>query len=338
MKQTAVILSNTGTPDSPSVADVRRYLRQFLGDGRVITMPSVLRKALVNGLIAPLRGPRSAKLYQKLWTPEGSPLRVYSEKLAGKIQNQLGDNYHVMVGMRYGNPSLKDALLRVKEGDFHQLVLVPLYPQYASSTTGTILEAAYAQLSRWNNIPALQTLPWFYDHPDFLDCYAANIKRMEPHRYEHILFSYHGLPLRHVYATHQNIPCHQLNCTGEVNPQNGWCYNAAAWATTRLLARKLELEPGSYSVCFQSRFARSWLSPFADEVIREKATQGTRSLLMVSPSFVTDCLETIVELGIEYKEIFLKHGGTHFDWVPSLNDQDDWARALAKMISSSSKS
>ena len=332
MKKTAVILSNTGTPDDTSVPAVRRYLKEFLGDGRVITMPTLLRKLLVNGIIVPFRSPKSAKLYEKVWTEEGSPLLVHAEKLQNKLQAKLGNEYEVMLGMRYGNPSLKSALQKVREKQFERVVLLPMFPQYASSTTGTISEMAHRELSGWNNIPSLKTIGQFYHEAGFIDCFVENINKKNPQEYDHVFFSYHGLPLRHVNATHQGKDCNHFNCTTEVNEHNAFCYRAACYATTRLLAEKLKLNPEDYTVCFQSRFSKSWLSPFADEVIKEKAKQGVKKLLVVSPSFVTDCLETIVEIGGEYKDLLLKNGGVKLDWVRSLNDNDNWAEFLAGLI------
>lgn len=332
MKKTAVILSNTGTPDQTSVQAVRKYLKEFLGDGRVITMPTLLRKLLVNGIIVPFRAPKSARLYKTIWTALGSPLLVHSKKLQNKLQVKLGDEYEVMLGMRYGNPSLKSALQKVQRKQFEKVVLLPMFPQYASSTTGTIMQLAHRELSGWNNIPALKSIGQFYHEPGFIACFATNIGEKNPHKYDHIIFSYHGLPLRHVNATHQGKDCSHFKCATELNEHNVFCYRAACYATTRLLAEKLGLQSDQYTVCFQSRFSQNWLSPFADQVIKEKAKQGVKKMLMVSPSFVTDCLETIFEIGHEYKEIFLKNGGEKFDWVRSLNDNDKWVNFLADKV------
>ena len=331
MSKIAVILSNTGTPDDTSVPAIRRYLREFLGDGRVITMPALLRKLLVNGIIVPFRAPRSAKLYKKVWTAEGSPLMVYSEKLKDKLQTKLGDKYEVILGMRYGNPSLKSALQKVRKNNFEKVILLPMFPQYASSTTGTITELTHREISGWNNIPALKTIGQFYHEEGFIACFATNIGEKKPQEYDHLIFSFHGLPLRHVNTTHQGKDCSHFNCTTELNEHNKFCYQAACYATTRLLTEKLGLQSDQYTVCFQSRFSQSWLSPFADEVIKEKAKQGVKKLLVVSPSFVTDCLETIVEIGLEYKDLFLENGGEKFDWEPSLNDNDQWVEFLAEL-------
>ncbi|TVQ92865.1 MAG: ferrochelatase, partial [Bacteroidetes bacterium] len=177
-----------------------------------------------------------------------------------------------------------------------------------------------------------KTIGQFYNERGFIECFAENIGEKNPQDFDHVIFSYHGLPLRHVNATHQGKDCSHFNCTTEINEHNKFCYQAACYATTRLLAQKLNLSAEDYTVCFQSRFSQSWLSPFADEVIKEKAKQGVKKMLVVSPSFVTDCLETIVEIGVEYKDLFLKNGGEEFQWVPSLNDNDNWAEFLAELV------
>jgi protoporphyrin/coproporphyrin ferrochelatase len=332
MRKTAVIIVNTGTPDSPAVGDVRRYLRQFLGDARVISMPWLLRKLLVNGIIAPIRGPKSAKLYQKVWTEKGSPLLFHGQSVADKLQDLLGNEYQVMLAMRYGNPSLRYALNEVVEKQFQRLILIPLFPQYASSTSGSIISFALNHLKKYTVIPALEVRGQFYDHPGYLESFAEQIIRMNPHGYDHILFSYHSLPISHVNATHQEKDCSHFGCTHKVTHENAFCYRATCYATSRLLAQKVNISPENYTVCFQSRFSKNWIGPFSDKVIREKARQGVKKILVVSPAFVADCLETIVEIGHEYREIFLKNGGENFEWIESLNDHDTWIRTLAQII------
>jgi protoporphyrin/coproporphyrin ferrochelatase len=332
MNKTAVILINTGTPDSPSVKDVGRYLKEFLGDGRVITMPAVLRKILVNGIIVPFRAPKSAKLYQKVWTEKGSPLLWYTKSTKEKLQLILGEQYDVIIGMRYGNPSLKDALEIAQQNQYKEIILFPLFPQYASSTAGSALDFALNRISSWNVIPKVKAMGQFYNNPDFIDAFIEKIKTKDLQSYQHILFSYHSLPISHVNATHEEKDCNQFDCTREINPDNTFCYHATCYATTRLLAQKLSLTPSQYTVCFQSRFSKNWLSPFADKVVRDRALSGIKRMLVISPAFVTDCLETIVEIGDEYRHIFTENGGQTLDWVESLNDSDKWINGLAKMI------
>ncbi len=332
MNKKAVILINTGTPDEPSVPAVRRYLREFLGDGRVITLPTLARKMLVNGIIVPFRAPKSAKLYQKVWTEKGSPLLWISQSLRDKLQQKLGSDYKVLTAMRYGNPSLKGVLKEAEKKNFSEIILFPLFPQYASSTTGSAIELALSQIRKWNVTPQIRIMGQFYQHPGFIESFADKVREMQPEQYEHVLFSYHSLPLSHANATHQNKDCSQFNCTTKINAENAFCYHATCYATTRMIAEQLNLSPEQYSTAFQSRFSKNWLNPFADVAIREKAEQGIKSLLVVSPSFVTDCLETIVEIGEEYREIFIYHGGETFGWTESLNDSEQWAEVLATMV------
>ncbi|TVQ16632.1 MAG: ferrochelatase [Bacteroidetes bacterium] len=332
MNQKAVILVNTGTPDQPTASAVRRYLSEFLGDGRVITLPYLGRKMLVNGIIVPFRAPKSARLYQKVWTEKGSPLLWISKSLREKVQQRLGNEYEVITAMRYGKPSLKKVLTEAEKKKFSEIILLPLFPQYASSTSGSIIDLAMSLISKWNVIPQVKVMGQFYDQPGFIRCFADKAKEMQPEKYQHIIFSYHSLPLSHVNATHQNKDCSHFNCTKEVNPENAFCYHATCYATTRMIAKQLNLSPDQYSTAFQSRFSKNWLSPFADVAIREKAEQGIKSLLVVSPSFVTDCLETIVEIGEEYRDIFLENGGEVFNWTQSLNDSEQWAEVLATMV------
>ena len=304
MKKTGVILVNVGSPESVSVKDVRNFLSKFLGDKRVIDMPWLLRKMLVNGIIVPFRAPKSAKLYQKLWTDEGSPLIVNGNKAAKKLQAKLGDTYKVFSAMRYGNPSLQNALDTCIENSYKKIIVLPLFPQYASSTTGSVFEYCSQYLQKIKKHPSVSLVSQFYSNPLFINAFVHNIKQHNLSEYDHILFSYHGLPLNQVHDSHNGETCDKYNCTTEINTDNHLCYQATCYATTRLIAEKLQLPDNRYTVCFQSRFAKKWLSPFADAVIREKAKSGAKRLLVVSPAFVADCLETIVEIGTDYQEIF----------------------------------
>lgn len=332
MNKTAVILINTGTPASPQTRHVRRYLREFLGDGRVITLPWLGRKLLVNGIIAPFRAPKSAKLYQAIWTEQGSPLLFLTQSFAQNLQKELGEAYFVIIGMRYGKPSLKEAIeLAIKE-KYNKIVLFPMFPQYASSTTGSALELAFGMLRKENVIPGVAAIPQFYDHPGFIKAYARQIGLENPSGYDHLLFSFHSLPLSHLRAIHNGKDCTAFDCIKQVHDQNAFCYHATCYATARLIAAELNISTDKYSVCFQSRFSKNWLGPFAEDVICQKAQQGTKKLLVASPAFVTDCLETIEEIGKTYHDLFLKNGGEQFNLVSSLNDSDHWVQTAADII------
>lgn len=323
-----LILVNTGTPVSYSTRDVRNYLSEFLNDGRVIDMPAILRKILVNGIIVPFRAPRSAKLYERVWTPEGSPLLVNMKKLVEEIRSYVDENTGVFMAMRYGEPSLRSILDNIRKAPPDELIILPLYPQYASSTTGSVYESVLGNLKSRDVIPKLRIEGPFYNHPLFIDAYASLIASYNPFSFDHILFSYHGLPVRHVERLHPQVSCSSCSCSTGMPDHGKYCYKAACYETTRLLAGKLGLESTQYSLSFQSRLTKKWLTPFTDQTLRELAAAGKRRVLVVAPSFVADCLETIIEIGEEYRELFIKEGGEDLVLCRSLNYDGSWARAL----------
>ncbi len=330
--KTAVILANIGTPDEPKVGAVRRYLTQFLNDRRVIDLPWLLQKFLVNVIIVPFRAPKSTKLYQMLWTKKGSPLLVNAEENKLALQERLGNDYEVFVAMRYGNPSIKNVLEEIKEKRFGKLMLLPVFPQYASSTTGSIAEYVSKEIAKWYVTPDFRLVSQFYDHPKFVEAFAERIKSYKPETYDHIIFSYHGLPNRQVDKTHPEIDSLSCRCDEDMPAHGKYCYKATCYATTRLLAESVGLKNEDYSVAFQSRLTKNWLNPFADEMVIEKAKTGVKKLLIVAPSFVADCLETTVEIGIEYEELFREHGGEKLQLVESLNDHPMWVECLSELV------
>ena len=331
-KKTAVILANVGTPDKPTVAAVRRYLFQFLNDRRVIDLPWLLQKFLVNVIIVPFRAPKSTKLYQLLWTEKGSPLLTISNESKKLLQKRLGENYEVFVGMRYQNPSLKMALKTIKEKRFDKIVVLPVFPQYASSTTGTISQLVNTEIARWNVIPEVTIVSQFYDNPGFIKAFAAQIKKYKPENFDHLIFSYHGLPFSQTDRVHPEIKTVNCNCEVEMPPHGKFCYKATCYQTTRLLAKELGLPPSAYSVAFQSRLTKNWLKPFSDEEVVRLAKQGAKRILITAPAFIADCLETAVEIGIEYQKLFEKYGGEKIQLVESLNTNDDWIETLYQIV------
>ncbi|MGF1586205.1 MAG: ferrochelatase [Bacteroidales bacterium] len=332
IQKTAVVLINVGTPDSYKVYDVRRYLTQFLNDPRVIDIPWLQRKLLVNLIIVPFRAPKSAKLYRMLWTDKGSPLLYVSQSVVEKLQVNLGERYKVFLGMRYGNPDLRKVLKEIGESGYSRVIIVPLFPQYASSSTGTAIEMVMDQVRRWNIIPEIRFINQFYDHPGFIDSFVKRIKSYDPLKYDHIVFSYHGLPIRHIAKSHPESDCANCRCDLEFPSYGTYCYRATCYETTRLIVEKLGLEKEKWSVGFQSRLSDKWIKPFTDELLIRKAGKGVGKILLVAPAFVTDCLETTIELGMEYKELFIESGGTNLDYVESLNDMPEWIDALDDMI------
>jgi ferrochelatase len=286
----------------------------------------------VNGIIVPFRSGKSSKLYQELWTENGSPLLYISENLKEKLQKALPEEYAVFLAMRYGKPSLKETLENILDGDFQEVIVLPLYPQYASSTTETVTDFVKKGIKKRNNLPDFKFIDQFYDDPGFLNSFAEQIKKCDYKSYDHILFSYHGLPLSHIKRIHPKIDLDACNCEKELPKHGAYCYKATCYETTRLLANQLQIPKEKYSVGFQSRLSKNWLTPFADELVVKLAKQGKKKLLVVAPSFVTDCLETIIEIGQEYKDLFVENGGEKLTLVESLNDSGFWIQSLKEMI------
>lgn len=331
-RKTAVILVNVGTPDEPKVGAVRRYLFQFLNDRRVIDLPWLLQKFLVNVIIVPFRAPKSTKLYQMLWTEKGSPLLSISNDSKVKLQEALGENYEVFVGMRYQNPSLKAVLQTIKEKRFDKIVVLPMFPQYASSTTGTISQLVNTEIAKWNVIPELTIVSQFYRNKGFIQAFANQIKSYNPEKFDHIIFSYHGLPFSQTDRVHPGIKTAECSCHEKMPEHGHYCYKATCYETTRLLATELGLPKSAYSVAFQSRLTKNWLKPFTDEKIKELAKNGAKRILVTAPAFIADCLETTVEIGIEYQELFEKHGGEKIQLVESLNSGEEWISTLQQIV------
>ena len=331
--KTGVLLVNLGTPDSPTVPNVRKYLFEFLNDPRVIDLPWLLRKFLVNVIIVPFRAPKSTKIYQQLWTDKGSPLLIYGEKVKVKLQEALGDKFDVELAMRYQNPSMDDVLERMRIKQHEKLIIIPMFPQYASATTGSVFEKAMKIISKWWVIPEIKFIGQFYDNENFINSFVQIAGKYNVNEFDHILFSYHGLPVRQVDKVYvDGKKCDDHNCEKEINNDNKFCYKAACYATSRLLAEKLNIQQDKYTVCFQSRLSKDWLEPFTDKVIIKKAAEGAKKLLVFSPAFVSDCLETTVEIGIEYKKLFSEHGGERLQLVESLNDNPAWIETLKNLI------
>jgi ferrochelatase len=333
--KTGILLVNLGTPDSPSVADVRKYLREFLMDGRVIDVPYLLRFALVNGIIAPFRAPKSAKVYKTVWLKEGSPLKVYGMSLSKKVQEYLGPDYVVRLGMRYQSPSIEEGLRAIKDAEPARIVVVPLFPQYASATNGSVVEEVNRIVSGWQTIPAIAVTGPFFDQDFFLQPIVNQLKAaLSDNAYDQILFTYHGLPERQIKKGDHTGRCIvNPDCCKVLGAHNYLCYRAQCFVTTRLLAEKAGIPEQMVTTSFQSRLGRDpWIKPYTDEVISAWPAKGIKKVLALSPSFVADCLETTEEIGEEYKEVFEKAGGQHWDLLPCLNDSDEWVRNLGEWL------
>ena len=336
MKKTAVLLIQLGTPDSPETRDVRRYLSQFLNDPRVIDLPWLARKLLVNGIIVPFRAPKSAKIYKQLWDLGGghSPLLVHTENVQEKLKGRLsGSNIDVYMAMRYQNPSMVDVMEQMRARHYDHVIVLPLFPQYASASSGSAIEHAMKIMSQWWSTPEMSIVNQFWDNAGYIDSIVERAKAFNLDDYDHILFSYHGLPEKHVDKIYEGDDlCGDEPCETELNAANSMCYKATSYATTRLIAAKLGLKDEDYTVCFQSRLDKKWLTPFSDKVVAEQGKKGAKKLLAFSPAFVADCLETVIEIGHEYQEIFEQHGGEKIQLVPSSNDHERFIDGLEDII------
>jgi ferrochelatase len=333
--RTGVILLNVGTPDSPAVQDVRRYLREFLSDARVLTMPKIARWILVNLIIAPFRGPKSAHAYQSIWSDRGSPLLMHGQNLAASLAQELGPGFVTKLAMRYGNPKIEKVLSTlIDEHRVDQLIVVPLYPQYSSSATGTAIERVFQLLSRRVAIPPVRVIGDFFEDPGFIGALAQVARdRLASFGADHVLMSYHGLPESHVQATAPDHCLKSQSCCAAVTTKNRFCYRAQCYATSRALADALGLSTNGYTVAFQSRLGRTpWIKPYTDLILADIRKMGVKRLAVVVPSFVADCLETIEEIGDRARADWLALGGEDFALVPCVNTDTRWVKALGAMI------
>jgi ferrochelatase len=331
-----VLLLQLGTPDSTQVRDVRKYLREFLSDPRVLDIPAPARALLLNAVILPFRPRRSAEQYRKIWTDQGSPLLVHTDQLADSLQQGLGDGFLVKVAMRYQNPSIESALEDLAAAGCERMVIAPMFPQYSSAAYGSaVTRVKEVLVTRWN-VPAISTIPPFYDHPGFVQS-VAEIARplLADFRPDHVLFSYHGLPESQIEKSDPTGRwCLQRDdCCDAMRAENRFCYRAQSFATTRALAGDLELDGESHSTAFQSRLAgQKWIEPYTDGVLDDLYDGGVRRLAVLTPSFVADCLETLEEIGMRLTDQWEGIGGEDLLLVPCVNASPRWAEALTKMI------
>lgn len=328
-----ILLVNLGTPDDPSTPSVRRYLREFLMDGRVIDIPYINRWLLVNLIIATFRSPKSAKEYKRLWDERGSPLKYYGLELTDKVQQKLDEEYVVSFAMRYQNPSIQKGLDELRAQNVESILVIPLFPQYASASTGSVIDKVMDISSKWQVIPDIKFISKFFEEEKFIQTIVENAKPwIEKTDYDHYIFSYHGLPERQILKA-EIKKCALGKCCDNYGPANAYCYRASCFETTRLITKQLGIKAENYTVAFQSRLGKTpWIKPYTDDKIVEFAEQGFKKVLALSPAFVTDCLETTVEVGETYKEMFIEHGGEQWDLVESLNVKDTWVDCLVDMI------
>lgn len=335
MSKKGILLVNLGTPDSPATADVKKYLDQFLMDERVIDIPRLNRTLLVKGIIVPFRSPKTAKLYKEIWSENGSPLLYYSRKQAEMLQQRLGESYHVELAMRYQSPSIESALANLKAGLVESIQVIPLFPQYASASTGSVMQLVMELVGKWPTVPPISFVNSFHDNELMIKVFAENARKHQVESYDHVLFSFHGLPERQLLkCDHTGNYClKSADCCQTLNDVNKFCYSAQGHDTAWLIAKELNISKENYTVCFQSRLGKEpWVQPYTTDVLKKLAAEGKKRLLVFSPAFVADCLETLYEITVEYHEEFRALGGEHVQLVESLNDSPVFIEALAGMI------
>ena len=330
-----VLLVNLGSPESPNTKDVRNYLDQFLMDERVIDLPKWLRTFLVKGIILNTRPKKSAEAYKKIWWKEGSPLIVLSKKLKDKVQTNV--SVPIVLAMRYGNPSIKSGLELLNKKGVSEVLIVPLYPQFAMATTETIL--VLAEKIRINFFPKMKftSLPSFYGHPDYIRVLGNSIQEsLQGKNWEHLLFSYHGVPERHIRKSDITKSHCKIDgkCCFTKSSAHQYCYRHQCEITSIKVAEYLDLKKGTYSTSFQSRVSiiGSWLKPYTDKTVSSFAKKGTKELAIVTPAFISDCLETLEEIRMEAAEDFEEKGGKKLHVIPCINDRDDWVKVLSRWI------
>lgn len=334
MNKKGALLVNLGSPDSYDPKDVKRYLGEFLMDERVIDVPYLFRAFIVKGIILNTRPKKSAEAYEKIWWKEGSPLIVISERFAEKVASRVG--VPVSLAMRYGSMSIKKGLQQLYNQGVREVLLVPLYPQFAMATTETILVLAEKLRKEFFPDMTFSKLPAFYAQKDYIEILAKSIQEnLQQLEYDHIIFSYHGLPKSHIKKSDITQSHCKINdsCCVTASPAHEFCYRHQCFKTTQNIAEKLNLKSGTFTTTFQSRLGIDpWLTPFTDRTIEKLGLEGVKKLVVVTPAFVSDCIETLEEIAIQGKELFMEVGGEAFTLIPCLNDRDDWANLMSGWI------
>lgn len=332
-----LLLVNLGTPDAPRTAEVRRYLREFLSDPRVIDLPAPARWALVNLVIAPFRSSRSAEAYRKVWTDAGSPLLVHGLALRDAVRARVGPGTPVELGMRYGRPSIAAAVRALRTAGADRIVVLPLFPQHSSAAWGSAVARVLDVAAAEENVPALVVVPPYYEHAAFVDAQVEVARpALAAFRPDRVLLSFHGLPERQVVRGDESGGRHCLrsaDCCAAIVPANRNCYRAQCFATARAVARGLGIAEDGFEVAFQSRLGRTpWIRPYTDERVAALARSGVRRLAVLTPSFVADCLETIEEIGLRARESFRAAGGEDLLAVPCVNASAAWADGVVRLV------
>lgn len=326
------LLVNLGTPESCTVRSVRKYLREFLSDPRVISAPWPIRQALLYGVILPFRPYKVTEAYRAVWdTSRGSPLRYHSVDLQNALSQALGDSIRVRVAMRYGSPNWQDALDELLSMSLDKLIVIPLFPQYASATTGSVMEQVFQMLSRQTAIPSVECINDFFAEEGYIRALAASVQPYLSNS-DHLLMSFHGLPVKELKAVEASV-CDQSKPCPAIHAGNRSCYRAQCYATARAVSAQLGLAENEYSVSFQSRLGRlPWIEPYTDAYLSTLRDQGVERLAVACPSFTVDCLETLEEIGMQAAETWRELGGESLTLIPALNSQKVWVDALAQRI------
>ena len=301
-------------------------------DGRVININPLLRFILVNFVIVPIRSFSSSKIYKQVWDKDtGSPLLHNTQKLTEKLRDKLKD-YDVEFAMRYQNPSIESVINKMLLKNPDEIIILPLFPHYAAATTGSVYEEISRIIQKKWVVPKITFINQFYDNQKFIDAFVEKANKFNIQEYDKIIFSYHGIPNSHVDNVYQDSMCIDHDCELEITEKNKFCYKATTYETTKILAERLNISSDKYIVTFQSRLTNKWLTPFTDTVLESMPKDGNKNILVFSPAFTADCLETIIEIGDEYKELFIESGGKNLDYVESLNYSDSWADAIIDII------
>lgn len=331
MDKRAVLLINLGTPDNTKISSIRRYLREFLLDQRVIDLPKLFRYLLVYGVILPFRPYKIVRSYEKIWNENDSPLRTFMESLALSLNKKLSPTYKVVYAMRYGQPSISSGLSQLK--DYHSIVVLPLFPQYSSAATGSAIAKTLQEISLYWNIGKITVIDYFYNDSGFIDSYSKLILPYLSDPETFLLLSYHGLPERHIYKSNCQASCNRETLCPDICDKNYFCYRAQCYKTSSLIAKKLALKSDQYTTSFQSRFGRiPWIKPYTDFVLENLRKKGVEKIAIACPAFVTDCLETLEEINMQARTQWEELGGKEFNTVPCLNDRTDWVDSVANIV------
>ena len=337
----ALLILNLGTPASPTPRGLREFYRYFFSDPYVFDIPAWARWMLRNLIILPFRAPKTAKDYETIWLEGGSPLLVYTNQLKARLQDALDPSrsrIRVFVGMGYSEPFIADTMQEIEQAGIKEILVFPLFPQYSTATTESVLHGVKVAASKWKEEPRMTVIKDMFSEPAFIRAWAQLLDKhmrqdREDSRVDHVVFSYHGLPEKNIKKADQYGCCDFGSCCDEITNENRYCYRAQCMETTRQIASTMGWHPDFYSIAFQSRFGRDpWIQPYLDEYLEELVERGVKRVAVVTPSFVSDCLETIHEIGIEYRELFQEKGGEDLVLIPNLNNEEFWFDATTEIV------